>query len=369
MPIVGEVISEVFETGIVGESFALVRSLLDGAPFAWNPQIVEQGNGFYAYTYQADRPGFYSWAGEASASGAISINFEVNPVAEEPVVPPPPPVVIGPYGRYSLDGLIEEVALRSMDLVQAVATEDAGDLTSFIDANALIEDNAFFAGMEIHLTSGTNAGQTRRVANSYYDNGQLVWAVPLAVPVVAGDSANLYNRSGLGHLYREYKNAINQVIRELGPNAMRRVDLELLTLPTSTAPSVELDPALIAKVCRFSYQTALGRVSLRRNKRNGWWADNGATAVTFTGNGLGAVSNSSPPLIAHGYQRAAELVNGDDRTFIDSEWLVETAAGLLQNANPDNAGNLAPGQYLRNRADAMRGKMATSFDANCVSVA
>ena len=211
-------------------------------------------------------------------------------------------------------------------------------------------------------------GITRRITDSDYSSGRLSWTLGANAPVLVGERINLYNRSGLGHLYLEYKNAINMCIREIGGNVMARVEVPLATLPSFTSPAIALDPALIAKVCRFSYLCEIGRVSLRRNRRNGWWADNGSTTVNFNGNSLGVVANSTPPLIAHGYVRPVELVNGTDATFVDAEWLVETAAGMLQNANPDNAGNLAPGQYLRNRADAMRGKLATPFDANCVSV-
>ena len=186
--------------------------------------------------------------------------------------------------------------------------------------------------------------------------------------VSAATEVNLYNRSGLGHTYREYKQALNQVIREVGSNVMQRVEIDCPTLPGSSDPTVILDPTQISKVCRFSYLGPVGRVSVRRNRQNGWWSDHGTGVVSFTGADLGVVSYSTPPLKAYGYLKAQELRSGSDSTFIDPEWLVETAAGLLQNANPDNAGNLAPGQYLRNRADAMRGKMATPFDANCVSV-
>ena len=364
MATVGETISEVWETGVVGETFATHMALINGMEAAWEPTFTEIGDGFYTYTLIPEVPGFYSWSGEGSGSGPFTINIEVDPFAA--VTPPTPGT---PVGTTTLDRLVEHVALRSMDLIQATATRNEVGLQTFTDVNNLIEDNAFFAGMELHFTTGPNAGLTRRIAYSEYDSGTLSWELPVFAPVLVGTEINIYNRSGLGHLYKEYKNALNMVIREVGGNVMQRIDVEVAVLPDSWQPVITLDPNTISKVCRISYLDCSGvRQSLRRNRHHGWWSDHGSGQVTLTGNAIGIVTSSTPPLKAHGYLKPQELRNGTDATFIDPEWLVETAAGLLQNANPDNAGNLAPGQYLRNRADAMRGKMATPFDANCVSV-
>jgi hypothetical protein len=366
MATVGETISEVFETGVTGETFTPSFVQINGVDAVWDPNITELSGGFYKYSFVPEVPGFYSWSGLGSASGPLTINIEIDPAEAGAAVPPVSPGT--PFGHYTLNDLIEHVALRSMDLVQASATSNADDNLTFSDLNNLIEDHAFYAGMEIYFKSGANAGLTRRVADSNYDTGLLSWELGITTPILFGDEINLYNRSGLGHTYREYRQALNMCIREVGGNVMQRVAVDL-PLPSWDNPAVSLDPAAIAKVCRISYTDATGaRQSLRRNRRNGWWAEHGVGTVTFTGAALGVVSYSTPPLQAHGYARATELLLPTDATFIDAEWLVETAAGLLQNANPDNAGNLAPGQYLRNRADAMRGKMATPFDANCVSV-
>ena len=363
MPIVGEQIAQLFETGVAGETFTVYDTLIDGVHTPWVLTIVDEGDGFYSYHYLPDAPGSYSWSAIGSASGRVTINFEVDRLDGVVVTLPAPG-----SGRVSLNRLVEQVALRSQDLVQAIATRDEVGTLTFTDVNNLIEDHAFYAGMELHLTNGPNLGLLRRIADSAYDTGTLSWEQPIYTPVTLGTTANIYNRAGLGHTYQEYKNAINMVIRELGTNAMTRVTVPL-DIPASGSPSVELDGEVIAKVCRVSYTDAAGTTqSFRRNKRHGWWAQNGDSSLTFTGNALGIASSGNSPLLAHGYARATELERGIDTTFIDSEWLVETAAGLLQNANPDNAGNLAPGQYLRNRADAMRGKLATPFDANCVSV-
>lgn len=364
MATVGETISEVFDTGATGESFTVEETLIDGSPVGWTPLFAEIGGGIYVYTYTPTVPGHYSWSGFGSQSGTLTINFEVDPVIG---VSPATPGL--PVGYTTLDQLVEHIALRSMDLIEATATEDATDLKTFTDRNALIEDNAFFAGMEMHIVTGPNAGLRRRIADSSYATGTLSWEQPITTPITLGTEINIYNRSGLGHLYQEYVNAINMVIREVGNNVMQRVAIDVPVIPPSSQPAITLDANTISKVCRISYVDGAGmRSSLRRNRRNGWWSEHGTGTVSFHGNSIGIVTASAPPLQAHGYLKPQELIAGTDATFIDAEWLVETAAGLLQNANPDNAGNLAPGQYLRNRADAMRGKMATPFDANCVSV-
>jgi hypothetical protein len=360
---VNEIISEVFETGVVGETFTTVASYRDGISLSWQPSFSEVGSGFYLYQFIPNQPGSWAWSGQGSLSGPLTINFEVDPTSTAP----PPLEALG--GTTSLAELVEAVALRSLDLIQTEATEERADFQSWVDVNNLIEDNAFFAGMELYIKTGANAGLTRRIANSDYASGTLSWEQPVPATILAGDEANLYNRAGLGHTYREYAQAINMVIRELANNAMRRVTLPATTIPTYDQPGLPLDASQLSKVCSVSYLGADGMIRhLRRNKQHGWWAQNGDTMLQFTGNGLGIVANLTTPVTLYGYLKAAPLLSPSDRTFVDPEWLAETAAGVLQNANPDNAGNLAPGQYLRNRADAMRGKMATPYDANCVSV-
>jgi hypothetical protein len=361
--VVGETVAETFETGALGESFSTTAAFINGIAAVWSPSFSEIGSGLYLYTHIPTQVGSYSWSGAGSLSGPLTINFEVD--AAEVITPPVPGT---PIGTVTLDQLVEHIALRSFDLIQATATADAGGNNSFTDVNALVEDNAFFAGMEMHVTSGPNAGQTRRIADSDYISGTLSWELALPFPITVGTNINIYNRSGMGHLYREYKQAINMVIREIAGNSMQRNAYDHASLPTFSAPSLVIDTSKLSKVCSVSYIDATGaRRSLRRNRKNGWWSSNGEGTIWFTGNGLGVVANLTAPVRLHGYLKAQQLSNGSDATFIDAEWLSETAAGLLQNANPDNAGNLAPGQYLRNRADAMRGKLATPFDANCVS--
>jgi len=365
MYVVGELISETFDTGATGETFTTTKSYLDGVELAWEPEFEEVGGGFYLYRYYPEIAGGYAWSGTGSKSGSFNINFDVDVAGEVTPAPPEPALA----GTTALIDLVEAVALRSLDLLQPQATATSEGPTTFTDVNHLVEDNAFFAGMELYIKDGLNAGLTRRVASSDYLSGTLSWVQPLPVAIAEGTKADLFNRAGLGHTYQEYVRAINMVIVELANNAMRRVQVQPTTLPTSSTPYVDVDGDQISKVCSVSYQDMTGAIQhLRRNKQNGWWAQNGDGAIQFTGNGLGVISSLTTPITLHGYQKASQLVLPSDRTFIDPEWLAETAAGLLQNANPDNAGNLAPGQYLRNRADAMRGKMATPFDANCVSV-
>jgi len=363
MASVGETISEVFETGTAGESFSTTSAFIDNIPSGWVPSFTDVGGGFYVYSFVPIVSGFYSWAGSGSVSGPFTINFEVDPPEETSPVLPGTPI-----GTTTLDQLVEHVALRMMDLVQATATGDSSDFKSFTDVNTLVEDNSFFAGMEIHFTSGPNAGITRRIADSDYVSGTLSWEQDIIAPVTAGTTVNIYNRSGLGRLYREYKNTINMVIREISSNSMQRNSYEVSDAVSFTSPSLAVDISKLSKVCSVSYLDLTGqRRHIRRNRRNGWWSNNGEGTIWFMGGALGIAASLTTFVTLHGYLKAQQLSAGSDATFIDPEWIAETAAGLLQNANPDNAGNLAPGQYLRNRADAMRGKMATPFDANCVS--
>src|SRR5262245_58675090 len=190
--LVNELISEVFETGATGETFTTAASYKDGVPFVWAPTFSEVGMGFYLYVYTPDTAGSWSWSGTGSSSGPLTINFDVDTPSGEPT---PEPTPTGDQSGTTLIELVEAVALRSLDLLQPTATTTT-DVYSLIDTNTLIEDNAFFAGMEVYFKTGLNVGLTRRIANSDYTSGRISWEQPLPHIVTSSTQVDLFNRAG-----------------------------------------------------------------------------------------------------------------------------------------------------------------------------
>jgi hypothetical protein len=361
---IGETVQESF-IGTAGETYVRTSSFINGVAVEWEPNFIDLTGGFWRYTYTPIVEGSYEWTGNGSVSGGITINFDVDP---PPQSIPSAPNTLG--SGATLDNLIDAVALRSMDLVYTTATHESTDLLTFRDNNSLIDDNQMYAGSEIYFISGANAGLTRRITASDYSTGVLSWSNPVISPMEVGDSAKLYNRRGIGNLRINYKNVINMAIRELKGNAMARSVYISPGAIGSLNPILPVGPENLARICSVVYYDFNSTPrTLRRNKVNGWNYDRNTGNIVFKGQAVPLVANSSAPVEIHGWIAPAELVNPTDQTFVDPEWIAETAAGILQNANLYNAGNLAPGQYMRNRADAIRGKMATSFDANCVNTA
>jgi hypothetical protein len=353
----GETVSETF-IGSIGETITWSSSYINGVPAFWEPVFVDLANGFWHYSYTPGVAGFYEWAGNGSSSGPVAINFDVEGA---PVVAPP----TGGTGAATLASLVREVAQRSQDLIMGVTTDTGSDLKTMTDVLNLTEDHHFFEGMELYFTSGANQGSLHRVIDSDGDLAVLTFVPDVGIPVSAGTSYELYNRRGNGHRRWEYIQAINNAIREGGSNAAKRIVVDVPTVVTSTTPYLVV-PDGIGWVCRVLYQDWNGQwQELRRNSRNGWSYDHNGI-ITLNGGGL-AVADSRL-LRLRGYVSHSTLTLDTDATDLDVEWIVETAAGILQNSNPDNYGNMAPGQYMRNRADAIRGKLATVMDSGCVKV-
>lgn len=80
---VGDTISESFYTGQTGETFTRSYSYIAGSATTFNPTFTELGDGWYRYSYAPALVGIYEWVGTGSASGAITINFDVDEAADQ----------------------------------------------------------------------------------------------------------------------------------------------------------------------------------------------------------------------------------------------------------------------------------------------
>lgn len=359
------ILNDYTETGITGRvstDFQVIEVyLLPNASTYFAPTLIEIGNGEYAVSFVPTVTGYVSMHIKYDQAGIEREFLGSFHVVDDVTVGP----LIGTQaGGVTLANLIRSTALRANDLIDTSASETRADLNTWKDDLNLNEDDNYFEGMELYITSGSSIGSTHRVIGS--SDGVLTFTPPLSTPIQIGTTGELYNRRGVGFRRQEYKNVINMCIREGGSNAYNRTTQAVATMVDGTNPTFTV-PANMSHICKVQYQDAFGDWhDIRRNPHNGWSYDRGNLLVWLHGGSLSIATNKA--LKVKGYAPNAELVNDSDRTGVDAEWLTQTAAWILQNSNPENAGNLAPGQFLSNRADALRGKMVTVMDAGCVKV-
>jgi hypothetical protein len=75
---VGDTVSEIFPTGVVGETFTRIASFIDNVAITWSPTFTDLTGGGYRYTYVTTAAGPHEWFGTGSATGIFAINFDVD---------------------------------------------------------------------------------------------------------------------------------------------------------------------------------------------------------------------------------------------------------------------------------------------------
>ena len=272
----------------------------------------------------------------------------------------------------TLAELIRDVANAHQDLKMATADRVgsvSADSATFSSTMDLLEEDDYYRGAEVYFTSGLNTGQTRRIYGSDYET-QTITIIPTLVNVPqVGDTIEIYNRRGFGRTRGEYKQVINRAIREATGNYMEPIYAEPGDLDGTGY--VEL-PADFVSICGISYwdNTLESFVAIKRAVkpgRNGWWVHPGTDRLLVLSD-YWREGTRDLAYALHGFKNPDQLTTDASTTDLDPEWLVETAGGIIQMSNRNNDQNLAPGQYMRNRADAVRSKMVTTQQPNCVRI-
>lgn len=265
--------------------------------------------------------------------------------------------------------LIHDLADSSMDLVQATADANAADNTTFASSADLLEEDDYYRGSEAYFLDGTNAGVTRRVIGSDFETQTITVIPALPAAILIGDRVELYNVSDGGRQRKNYRDIINRVIRDVSGNYMEPATVDLVGV-YGGAQLIPV-PTGINTVCQVSYyDTVLAEWFIVKRAggpgKRGWWPVREDASIGLSDDWMLALNGIQ--LRFRGLKEPSQLVLDSDTTSIDHEFIIETAAGRSHFSNPDNYQNLGPGQYAMNRADAIRGKMATVPMANCARI-
>lgn len=267
----------------------------------------------------------------------------------------------------TLRNLIQDVAMNGRDYMNATVTTASGNMSTIIDSQNLIYDGEYFRGCDVTFTSGRNEGVTRRVTGSSF-SGTLQLSPNLPYAAQVGDTFDIVNFRGVGHRRAEYKTAINSVIRRLGDNALEPMNVALKSTLSMDNPRQRV-PENVVMICGVEVLSEGQWNRVRKANRPdsaGWWIDRGSMEISFSPAWADMLLGKSVRIT--GMKLPGQLDRESDRTLVDPEWIIESASGNLQIGNPSNAGNLAPGQYLANRADSVRAKAITIPEPNCVRI-
>lgn len=271
----------------------------------------------------------------------------------------------------TLANLIRSIAQNSSDWIGGAATVNTGNTQVIQDDLAFVEDNSYFRGCEIYFTSGANIGLTRRIDDSSRSTRQITVVPNLVAPVGVGDQYDITNFRGIGHRRSEYKGVINSLIRQLGDGSLYQVSVPISPNTVTWNTPIIAIPAGITHVCHVEYLDS-GRWkrvprTTRPDSSRGFFIQGGASpTISFDPYWADSLVGSTVRL--QGWNRYTELVLDSDTTDVDEEWLIEEASGILQIGMMGNQGNIGPGQYMRNRGDAVRGKAMTIIGPGCVKV-
>lgn len=313
--------------------------------------ITEVGGGEYAFRFSPTVEG--QWAVHIQyTSGSFSWegfdSFDVD--AASSVTTPSGVVSTG----VALKDIRATVARHCMDWVRLVATEPSSDTTVFIDSVNGYENDHHFRGSDLWFRSdaGTldNRGRIVRVVDSSLSSASLTLGSGLSVAPFTGDEAWLYNIGGSGNRINTYDAVINDTIRSLGEQGFPVYSEDLSATWDRLIYWVDL-PAAFTHVSSVHYQ------DIEAN----WFV------VPSHGFELDLVNKRfalAPEYanLAHGYTvringktNPSALVDDDDETDVDFEWLTQEAAAMLLLQARDQF-RVNKGGMLKNNADALRGK-------------
>lgn len=375
MAVVGDILNQdlfVVDTGmnpLIGAATEVHDGVNPSGAFGFH--VEETGGGHYMVTSNpTTEPGEYGvviwFLGEADPDHQkIAITWDVDAAAAVTVT-----YSSEATGR-SLAELRRMVARQLRDYRQV--NVESGSQTTASNQLDLTESTNFFRGAEAVCISGhtQNIGKRRKVDSSTYEGGTITFVGSgFPQPLTVTDKLDLFNFGrNARHTIAEYDQAINDAIVSAFPHNREKVWSAFDTMDTWPGGEIAIPDEYVA-IYGVEYKSVdwWYPVEQRRDRyatESGYYVDRNRRIIILTGAAGYPMDNMAIRL--YGYARARELVNDDDRTNTDAEWIVDQASGMLLRSNLDQA-TFAIGQSAANRADQLRGKMSRSAEPNTVSL-
>lgn len=223
----------------------------------------------------------------------------------------------------SLETLIKRIAFRLGDLVIVAASEASDNPNTFVDAINIPTGNESLIRRQMVITSGDYQGQVLIITTFDADSHTISYVPVTAGNIVAGTTANIINKRGMGYTYEEYKFAVQQSQEDAYPIARVPVagtvsvfdsDIGVLTIPDN-----------IDEVYEVQWQDENGFwipiEGASFSGYSGWQVNKYDNTITINDYALrDVISGYNVRVLGEG--REAPLVNYDDVTRLHPDYLV-----------------------------------------------
>lgn len=242
----------------------------------------------------------------------------------------------------TLEVLRRRVSRALGDLVQVKSTL-TGTPATLIDQVNIPTGAETLNRRQMIFTSGTFRGNQVVITNTDHAANQITFSPPQSGNVVAGVTADIFNRNGMGYPPIAIDDAINEAIDDSYPLARTTVST---TVTYADATGYIVMPSTMDQVYAIEYydprrEEWVAVLPSPYRTRAGWQPDIVNGRLYLSGDLSRSIDGYQVMVTGEG--RHAQLSLFSDTTKLDPEWIVPTACYILikQGLNYDDSGNRA----------------------------
>jgi hypothetical protein len=223
----------------------------------------------------------------------------------------------------TLEELIKRSAFRLGDLVMIETTGSPSVNTEIVDAVNVPMGNEDLTRRQMVFSSGTYRGQVVMITHTDPGSHSITYEPETTGPVIAGTTAYIINKRGMGYVYQEYKFAANMAIDDSYPLARTPVAGMASAFDSST-PTLSI-PSTINEVYEVQWQDDEGNWwPLERSFGSGyrgWQVNQYDNTIVINDENLQAdIDGMTVRVLGEGKHPA--LTTYSDTTRLHPDWLV-----------------------------------------------
>lgn len=302
---------------VVGDTFT-IRAFNTVGDTILVAQPTDLGNGIYRVsitTSRFDPPGSYyiSLVSNSDPTQVYEVEFETGHS-------------VNLSGGTTLRDLRRRVMAKFGDIVTCRSTRN-GSVTEFIDEDNLVGEPSRYAGREILFVTGLNAGQKRYIQGSSRNDMSVILQRPLPYPTAEGDEADITNAFGVGITFQSVDHAIREAIETARVRGRTPVSYTVTAWDGSGSIPIPVDAVGINDVYGVDHHGKQRHIRKGSGRGNGWRIDH--TNRTITIGGHEASQARGYDITVNAMALPNLLIDDDDVTMIDAEWLVTYACAQL----------------------------------------
>lgn len=239
--------------------------------------------------------------------------------------------------------LREDIGRGLGDLVVITATANSAGLTTFTDANTLVDEPRYYAGREVYFTYGTaaNQGLLRHIQSSSQSTHTLTFTAPVNEPVAIGDEAHMVNWRGVGFTIADYHNVIDKIFRDLTASHYETPAMFTVSENFDAATGTIILPSDFVSVESIEYYDQFdGWREIYQSEGgigNGWQVDRYQNAIQLSPQLISRLRSNA--IRVKGLADPSPPEYDGDMIYLPHEWMVvEAQALLLEQSMTNNPG-------------------------------